>query len=168
MPRINTPDTGHVGPATLSDGIAFLPFTDPHYLAVLRSAILIIDGNLRGHSPCDAAFRALPGGRSFAQVWYDPSVWINFDPSLDPRDFGATREGTKESTISANALKRGRWTVAATLVHELAYVNGARFGHSLEAETALQTCFLPELKDPNMWGQLSQRGRVRGPTSTES
>jgi hypothetical protein len=146
VPKINLPATGHVGPVANPGGPSYLPYTNAGYLATLRLAIHIIDTRIKGHVPCDNAFKALPGGRSFAEIWNDPNVWINFDPSLAASDFGATRQGTKESTISANALKRGRWTVAATLVHEMAHVDGVG-GAGLQAESVLKNCLLKDLYD---------------------
>src|SRR5215472_13947680 len=123
MPSVNTPASGHAGPAPLPGGHQYLPYTDAHFLATLNRAIHIIQRKIRGYLPCDRRFRLLPGRRSFSDVFDDPTVWINFDPSRREKDYGATRGN--DITITAYSLAMGRWTVAATLVHELAHVDGA-------------------------------------------
>ena len=48
----------------------------------------------------------------------------------------------------------GRWTVAATLVHELAHVNGAP-GNDRQAEHTLASCLLQKLEDPQIIGRIT-------------
>jgi hypothetical protein len=158
MPSVNTPASGHVGPAPLPGGHQYLPYTNPHFLATLNSAIHIIQSRIRGQLPCDNAFRLLPGGRTFTTVWADPTVWINFDPSERVKDYGATRG--KEVTITAYSLHMGRWTVAATLIHEFAHVNGAS-GTTHDAEATLRSCLLKDLEDPKIIGEIIQSSRFR-------
>ena len=117
-----------------------------------------IQGRIRGHAPCDRAFRLLPGGRTFSQVWADASVWINFDPTRRSHDYGARRGS--EITITAYSLAMGHWTVAATLVHEMAHVNGAS-GSTHDAEATLRSCLLRGLEDPTIIGQIIQASRIR-------
>src|SRR6266849_1441035 len=143
MPQINTPKSGHVGPAALTGGHQYLTYADAHFLTALQSAIHIIQNRIRGQVPCDNAFRLLPGARTFSQVWADSAVWINFDPSRSGGDYGATR--AKEITITAYSLAMGHWTVAATLVHEMAHVNGAS-GATHDAEGTLKSCLLSGLE----------------------
>jgi hypothetical protein len=83
MPRINTPASGHAGPAPVA-GVQWLPFTNHTYLLRLQHAVGIIDARVKGYAPCNAAFSALPGGRTFAQVWADPNVWISSTPATWP------------------------------------------------------------------------------------
>jgi len=151
MPRINTPKSNHKGPAPLPGGHQYLPYTDWSYLHTLKRAIHIIDTRIRDNAGCNASFKALPGGRTFAQIWTDKSVWINFDPSKQDGDYGATRGS--DTTITAFSLMRGHWTVAATLIHELAHVNGAP-GNTHQAEATLKSCLLPGLEDPTIIGKL--------------
>lgn len=106
---------------------------------------MTINTRIKGNAPCDNAFRALPGGRTFAQIWADNSIWINFDPVRVAGDYGASRG--KEITLTAYTLAMGRWTVAATLIHELAHVNGAP-GITHQAEATLRSCLLVGLEDP--------------------
>jgi hypothetical protein len=154
MAQINTPASGHAGPAPLPGGHQYLTYTDAGFLNTLRRAIHIIETRINGHRPCDRAFQALPGGRSFAQVWTDNAVWINFDPIRRQGDFGARRGN--DITITAFSLAMGRWTTAATLVHELAHVNGAP-GDTHAAEGTLRHCLLGGLEDPTIIGALTGR-----------
>jgi hypothetical protein len=85
--------------------------------------VFILKHNIKGMRPCNNCFSRLPGGKTFSAVFDDASVFISFDPSGP--DSGATDAvGGKEITISVKEFKVGRWSVAATLVHELAHVNG--------------------------------------------
>lgn len=151
MPQINTPASGHAGPAPIPGGHQYLPYANAVYLATLQLAVQTINNRIRGNAVCDAAFRALPGGRTFAQVWVDNSIWINFDPSRAVGDYGARRGS--DVTITAFALEMGHWTTAATLIHELAHVNGAP-GNTHQAEATLRSCLLPGLEDPTIIGKL--------------
>lgn len=63
--------------------------------------------------------------------------------------------GTKNITISAYALRMGRWTVATTIIHELAHVNGAGSADSA-AEDVLLSCMLRGLHDPAIIGELKK------------
>lgn len=150
MPKINTPTSGHTAPAAVA-GWQWLPYSNAGRLHTLQHAIAIINARIRSNKPCNAAFRALPGRRSFVQVWNDPTVWISYDPASTGNRYGATLR--KEITISAFSLKMGHWTVAATLVHELAHVNGAG-GTTTAAEDTLKSCLLRGLHDPTIIGRV--------------
>jgi hypothetical protein len=152
MPQINTPTSGHAGPAPLPGGHKYQPFTNAVLVSTLTSAMKIIDTRIKGNKKCDEAFKALPGGRTFARIWADNSVWINFDPSKAGGDFGACRGN--DITLTAYTLGMGRWTVAATLIHELAHVNGAS-GLTHDAEATLSACLLPGLEDKTIIGRLN-------------
>jgi hypothetical protein len=158
MPNINTPASGHIGPSPLPGGHKYLSYTDAHFLATLQRAIKIISDRITGYAPCNHAFRMLPGGKSFADVWADPNVWLNFDPSRRGGDFGATRGN--DITITGFSLAMGHWTVAATLVHEMAHVNGAS-GTTHDAEGTLRKCLLAGLEDPSIIGQITRASRDR-------
>lgn len=93
-------------------------------------------------STADPYFRGLPGGRSLSELLADSSIWINYHPTMT--DFGETNfAGGKEIAIANTSLRISRWTVLATLVHELAHVNGVR-GAVLPqaAERAVLACGL--------------------------
>jgi hypothetical protein len=158
MPSINTPASGHVGPVAFVGGHSYLSYTDAAYLATLKSAIAIINNRIKSYKPCNDAFKALPGGKTLAGLWADATIWINFDPSKVVKDFGATRG--KDITITAYSLRMGRWTVAATLVHEMAHVNGAGGGDA-KAEDTLLKCLLHGLHDPGIIGQLLKPNPAR-------
>jgi hypothetical protein len=160
MPKINVQGSGHAGPAPLPGGHQYLeyPSAHPHYLHALKHAIRIIDSRIKSYQPCNDAFKTLPGGLTLLQVWNDPNVWINFDPSLQNGDYGATRG--KEVTITAFSLRAGYWTVAATLVHELAHVNGAS-GTTHDAEGTLRSCLLKNLENPSIIGSIVRASGAR-------
>jgi hypothetical protein len=84
-------------------------------------------------------------------VWGDASVFISRDPSNQQGNFGATLG--KDITITRFSLRMGRWTVAATLVHELAHVNGAP-GTDTQAEDTLLSCLLRGLHDSTIIGMM--------------
>ncbi|MDR1423821.1 MAG: hypothetical protein LBI92_04340 [Azoarcus sp.] len=153
MPNINTPSSGHVGPSANMHR-QWLPYTaaDSSDLAMLNVAMNIINTRIKGHSPCNAAFQALPGGRTFADIWNDSSVWISYNPVWRHGYFGST--SGKDITIAKYAFSMGHWTIAATLVHELAHVNGAP-GHNTQAEDTLKACLLRDLYDPSVIGSLT-------------
>jgi hypothetical protein len=153
MPRINTPSSGHVGP--VGTPVAFLPYTNAEnrYLTVLRAAMDIIGSRIKGHASCNAAFQALPGGRSFADVWNDNAIWINYDPDSTPGYYGAAVMNGNDITISKYAFLMGHWTVVSTLIHEFAHINGAG-GHDSSAEDTLKKCLLKDLHNPHIIGRL--------------
>ena len=84
----------------------------------------------------DRYFRTLPSGRSLTNLLNDRSIWINYDPTAT--EFGAQSVAhPNEIAIGPSAFRIGRWTVLATLIHELAHVNGAPGGVDTRAEEAL-------------------------------
>ena len=121
----------------------------------LVSARRYLDVKVQNHSPCNECFRRLPGKRSFKEVYNDPDVWVNYADAPMAAPWGFTAAGTKEMAIHARSLTRGYLWVAATMVHEMAHVNGAS-GRSDDnsAERALKSCLLAQLFDPNVFGLL--------------
>ena len=157
MPRINTSKTNHTPPRA-SATWKYNKFTasEKRQHATLIRAMRIIENRIKGYKPCEKAFEALPGGKSFAEIWKDPDVWLHYDPEFKKGKYGARRRGTKDITISAYAFRGGdHWTVAATLIHELAHVNGAP-GNDTQAEDTLKSCLLHKLHDPTIIGQVGQ------------
>jgi hypothetical protein len=137
LPQINVPGSNHPKqPDALT--YQFNEFDDARCLATVREAFRIIERSVKHHDECNAAFRQMPGGRSLAAVWSDPTVWVCFDPSTAADKDGATLG--KEVTISKGACNQGAEHVAATLVHEMAHVNGATSEFS--AEDVLNHCGL--------------------------
>jgi hypothetical protein len=97
-------------------------------------------------------FRGLPSGRSLTDILGDSSIWVNYAPAI--LDYGIIdRVGGKEIAISPTAFKVGRWTVLATLIHELAHSNGAP-ANSKAAEEAVLACGL---------GKRSEKGASDDP-----
>jgi len=125
-----------------------------------------------GRPQADTYFRSLPGGRSLTDLLNDRSIWINYHATLG--DWGITNfAGGSEMAISEVACRSGRWSVLATLIHELAHVDGVVGRVSPRAaEDALIHCGLGKQRerdtgvddpktpfDPNILGQLT---RLRG------
>jgi hypothetical protein len=158
MPTIHVPGDGHVAPAPLPDGTRWDAYGDPGIRRTLERALFILRNNIRGSRPCNRCFSRLPGGRSFDDVFNDPTIFISFDPSGP--DSGATDSvGGREITLGAREFRVGRWSVAATLVHELAHTNGAPVT-TAEAESVLNCCGL---------GGLFRRGVIGvAPKPTET
>lgn len=150
MPKLNLPGSGHAGPAAVA-GWQWLPISAASYQNRLQHAVNIISSRVKAYGPCNAAFKALPGGRTFAQVWADPAVWISYDPGGAAGRFGATLGN--EVTLSQYTFRMGQWTLVATLIHELAHVNGAD-GVSHDAEATLQKCLMGAHHDPSILGQI--------------
>ena len=84
-------------------------------------------------------FKTLPNGRTLTDLLNDSTIWINHDPASTV--FGQTSiPHPMEMSVDAPAFRMGRWTVLATLVHELAHVNGAPGGNDKSAEEAVLHC----------------------------
>jgi serine/threonine protein kinase len=104
-----------------------------------RSKAAWIAANIATADPC---YRGLPGGRSLTELLADRSIWLNYHPTMV--DFGETNyAGGKEVAISVTSFRVGRWAVLATLVHELAHVDGVRGAlQPRAAELAVLACGL--------------------------
>ena len=90
----------------------------------------------------DGYFRSLPFGRSLSSILADRNIWINYAPTLTKLWGAADMRSHMEVAITPPAYLWGRWTVLATLIHELAHVNGAPSVSSRAAEDALLHCGL--------------------------
>ena len=89
----------------------------------------------------DVYFRALPDGKSLTDLLADSTIWVNYSTGIG--GFGQTNMVSgHEIAIGPKAFRIGRWTVLATLIHELAHVDGAPGGSDLRAEEALLACGL--------------------------
>jgi hypothetical protein len=86
-------------------------------------------------------FLHLPKRRSLTELLADRSIWVNYSLILGG-DYGGT-VGFNEIAIGPDAFRVGRWTVLATVIHELAHCDGAsgRFS-SMQAELAVLACGL--------------------------
>jgi hypothetical protein len=112
MPRLNIPGSRHVAPAAVA-GWQWLPISAASYKSRIQHALNIITNRVQAYGPCNAAFRALSGGRTFAQVWADPTVWISYDPGAAAGRFGATLG--HEVTLSQYACRMGQWRRMSTV-----------------------------------------------------
>jgi hypothetical protein len=155
MPTTHVDGDGHVSPSPLADGTRWdaYPNKDTSITRTLKQALFILKHNIRGMKPCNKCFSALPGGRTFDDVFDDPNVFISFDPS-GPNSGRTDAVGGKEITIGASEFGRGRWSVAATLVHELAHVNGAS-ATTADAENTLRCCGLSDHFRPGAVGAIA-------------
>jgi hypothetical protein len=158
MPNINVPESGHASPRPRR-GYQWLPFTDRQYLVEVQRAFNIINARIKGYAPCNAVFQALPRGRSFADLWNDPNVWVSYDPDGRPTKFGGTKGN--EITLSQYACRMGHWTIVATLVHELAHVGGAG-GRNRDAESTLKACLMQAHFNPYVIGRIESAARFNG------
>jgi hypothetical protein len=152
MAKIHVPKDGHVAPAQ-TGGYSFLPYTDDAKKRIVDQAIFILTLNVRGMKSCNECFQKLANGhgRTFDDILDDPMTFIHYDTHTGAGDFGATLEGTQNVTITEFAIRMGRWTVAATLVHEFAHVNGAP-GTDSKAEETLKCCGFKDLYNPKIIG----------------
>lgn len=151
MPNIHTTKSSYKAPSSIQ-GWSWLPYSSSSYLQTLNSAISLIDNNIKTNKSCNQAFKNLPSGRNFSDIWNDSSIWISLDPSNIKDKYGATLSN-KHITLTAYTLKMGKWTTAATLIHELAHVGGA-LNTNTDAEDVLLKCLLRGLHDPNIIGGL--------------
>ena len=116
MIQINVGD--HAGN---ENGVAFTPFPVGLRAQVrwARTKAFWIAGNLPGGN---RYFTSLPAGHSLSVLLYDSSIWVNYDPAL--ADDGATFHN-RDLWIGPGPFRIGRWMVLATMIHELAHINGA-------------------------------------------
>jgi len=164
MPQLNVPGSGHVGPAAVA-GWQWLPIPTVSYRTRIQAAVNLINSRIKAYGPCNSAFRSLPGGRSFAQVWSDPAVWTSYDPGGAAGRFGATLGN--EVTVSQYTCRMGHWTLVATIIHEMAHVDGAD-GVSHDAEATLQNASWELTTIPESSGRFRRRlsqGRLPPPTA---
>lgn len=151
MPNIHKTAAKYTAPTPLQ-GWQWLPFTDKIMLNVITRAVSLIDKRIKGTKPCEAAFKALPGGKSFSDIWSQANVWVSFDPDRSGNKYGVTLN-KQHVSITAYSLAMGEWMAAATLIHELAHVNGAP-GNDTQAEDTLLKCMLKDHHNPNIIGQI--------------
>jgi hypothetical protein len=129
--QINIGD--HVSPF---EDLKPIPFRHQWVTKWARTRAKVIAANMK---TADRYFRSLPGKRSLSQLLSDRTIWINYAGDYY---VGVRPEGTNEIGIGELAYLRGKLTVVATLIHELAHINGAPSGDSRAAEDALIHCGL--------------------------
>lgn len=167
MATINITSASRVPPAIRSGRRLHLfnpynPLTHANYISMLQIAL----GNIRSNivsrpaccQSCDDAFRHLPRGRSFREVFNNPNVWINFDPRMDEQDYASTHPHLPDITITAACFqyasthgRRGMRVLMGTIVHEMAHINGAHSSDN-SAESTLQSCCLRDVYDADYVG----------------
>jgi len=131
MIQINIAD--HVSPHT---GWVFVPERWRDQLRWARSNAFRITREIPS---ANRYFKTLPNGRTLTDLLNDSTIWINHDPTSS--DWGATSiPHPTEMSIDSLSFRWGRWSVLATLVHELAHVNGAPGGNDKSAEEAVLHC----------------------------
>lgn len=153
MAKLHIPGDGYTAPLPNS-GFQWLTYSNARKKKVLDDALFILKHNVKGLKPCNKCFKKLPGGRSFDDILNDNSVIISFDPQTTTNLFGAALGN--DITITDFSVRMGRWTVAATLVHEFAHVNGAP-GTDRQAEGTLLCCGFSALHDANIIGAAPSR-----------
>lgn len=98
-----------------------------------------------GMPSANVYFKTLPSGRSLSDILNDSSIWVNYHATSGL--FGEAEIGGKELMIGIRSFRIGKWTVLATLIHELAHINGAPTGASTQAEEALLHCGLGKMSE---------------------
>ena len=133
MCQINLPGSGHATPVS-----QWVPFTNAEFVRTVERAIELLNTRVKSQPVCNAAFASLPGGRTFEDVVEDAGVWISLDHESTRDDFAA--RDTNDIALTAHALSMGRWITAATLLRELARLNGAPAGSGHPVERCLVSC----------------------------
>jgi hypothetical protein len=132
----------HISP---HDGWVTVPQDRRSMVNWARARAKVITTNM---ATADQYFKTLPSGRSLRDLLNDGSIWINFGPTMT--EFGAQSVAhPNEIAIGPRAFRIGRWTVLATLIHELAHVDGAPGGTDRRAEEALLHCGLGKWSEFN-------------------
>jgi hypothetical protein len=120
----------------------YFAFTNSSYYSSLKWARTKLFAVAKHNPPANTYFRSLPRGRSLTELINDSGIWINYAPSVAPL-FGEADMGASEIGLSDRPFALGRWMVLATVIHELAHINGApHTGGSTLAEDANYHCGL--------------------------
>jgi hypothetical protein len=114
-----------------------IPFRHQWVTSWARRRAKVIAATVKG---ADTYFKSLPGKRSLTQLLSDRTIWINYASELAA--LGARPGNSNEIGIGELAYLRGKLMVLATLIHELAHINGAPDGESRAAEDAVLHCGL--------------------------
>ncbi|RVT96627.1 hypothetical protein EOD42_09410 [Rhodovarius crocodyli] len=132
----------------------------------LNEAVAFIDSKVKIWKPCNECFKRLPKKRSFAEIWDDPDTWIHYNGKT--MSLGFARPGTKEIALGfssfrgtpAKPMEPNSMQVAATIVHELAHVNGAEGNPAKRdnsAEASLKSCLLTQMFKPEVFGAIDRQ-----------
>ncbi len=156
MAIINVAGSGHTPPAT-NGGIAFTPYnitTLKGQKKMIDQALWILKNNLKGYKPCNDCFTALPGGQTFDALMASNSVRISYSANSVWSTIGGNIFALtigNDITVTQFSFNKGVWSVAATLVHELAHVNGAP-NSTHQAEGTLLCCGMQKGHIPGLNG----------------
>ena len=156
---ISNRTNGHVGPA----GSSFIP---DEYLKTISHAFKVLLNEMHDAKACNDEFRSQPGGRAFKDMLDDASIWINYDSTNNGALWGWTIPPSfpNDLVITKYALGMGHWSTAATIVHELAHLNGAPGGSSHSAEHTVKACRMRSRRGPydsHVVGSVVQRRDTR-------
>lgn len=161
MPQINYGICNHKLPAIIATRArCFWPkkdADDARRVGIIKSAMswiqqAVVD-SAECATGCNEAFQKLPGGRTFAKMWNDPQIWISFLKTTDIKEFGAAVHCGFDLSVSYGSFRHGWKMVAATLVHELAHLNGAP-ANTTDAEDTLLHCGLADKHRDEIIGYL--------------
>jgi hypothetical protein len=161
MPQINYWINNHKLPAIMQYAArAYAPKQyekDPWRVEQVKSAMnwiqtAVVEGKKCSES-CDEAFGKLPGGRKFSDLWADQAIHISFHTSPDPKLFGQAKLNGKDLAVSYGSFKQGWKMVAATIIHEMAHLNGAP-DDTKDAEKTLLHCGLKSMHRKDIIGYL--------------
>ena len=120
----------------------------PGMLDIVKRGAKIIEDSIVGDKNCDAIFQALPKGKSITDL-FRAGINVHYDPSNDGQLWGWTMPASypTDVVISQFTIRMGHWSIAGTIVHEMAHLAGAD-GTSHAAENTLQACKLKSIKGP--------------------
>jgi hypothetical protein len=148
------------------DGDTWEPFQDDKQVNVVIGAFMVINTNViwdeKILKTCNCAFAKLAGHRDFATVWRDPEVWVSLNSNPATDIFGMTYKKEISIPIRLFSIPEPVRVIAATLVHELAHVNGAPGGwtDSKEAESTLPPCGFDDQYNPVMVGSIRRPKQI--------
>jgi hypothetical protein len=116
---------------------------------VIQQGIDIVQNQIVGQYGC-RNFAKLPRGETLQQV-ISRGIWVNYDADMKRSTGWMISIFPNDIVVTEYACRLGKWTVAGTIVHELAHHNGAD-GISHDAERALKDCGLSSPSGPYMPG----------------
>lgn len=167
MPNINIKSRNRTILRT-TGGDTWEPFQDDRQVDLVIAAFMAINKHViwdkKILKTCNCAFAKLAGRRDFATVWKDPNIWVSLNSNPASDIFGMAYKKEISIPIRMFSLPDPTRVIAATLVHELAHVNGAPGGwtDSKAAESTLPPCGFDDQYNPAIVGA------IRLPTSIES
>jgi len=149
-------------PVRFNDPMGFLRIDTsfpPKCLSDLRRAINIVRRAAQANAKCNCQFKQMDKqGRSLQDLLDSPDITIHYNPVNEPppayegpgEEAGYTLEGdTHNIWMNPYSCDMGRWTLAATLVHELTHIALVPgMGQEGTADLAKISCGFPETALP--------------------